>query len=72
MNFLENEARAGSELARLSSDPALALHPDPTFHAQFRDADETDYCEADFAEFSKPPAPPTWVAGVACRRAAKE
>jgi hypothetical protein len=41
-NFVDDERLLRSELARLSSDPTLALHPDPRFRAKFRNPDETD------------------------------
>ena len=34
------ESVCTSELERLSSDPALAKHPDPKFRPKFRDPDE--------------------------------
>ena len=34
------ESMYTSELERLSSDPALAKHPNPKFQAKFRDPDE--------------------------------
>jgi hypothetical protein len=36
----ERETIYTSELEKLTSDPTITKHPDPKFHARFRDPDE--------------------------------
>ncbi len=64
-----------SELESQTTDPTLAKHPDPAFHAKFRDPDEL--CEEEpvtvgAEEYSEHRAQPAWFDSQAWRRSPKE
>jgi hypothetical protein len=64
-----------SELEGQTTDPALTKHPDPAFHAKFRDPDEL--CEEEpvmvgAEEYSEHRAQPAWFDSQAWRRSPKE
>jgi hypothetical protein len=51
----ERETHYTSELEKLTSDPTITKHPDPKFHASFRDPDELGEEEpAEVEEFTAP------------------
>jgi hypothetical protein len=69
-----HSAKVASELATLSSDPALTIRPDPAFRVKFRNADEimeTDFKEA---ETGTPLflTPQPWTDATSLRRSPKE
>jgi hypothetical protein len=73
IDLMQNERI--SELAMLSSDPALALKPDPMFRAQFRNPDEI--IEGDFNGIeanTRPPfaTPQPWACATSLRRSPKD
>src|SRR5262249_4990641 len=72
--FIENE-RVVSELAMLSSDPALTSRPDPTFRVKFRNPDEIMECDLKgigVGSYPVPPPPPTWTSATFWRRSPKD
>jgi hypothetical protein len=74
-DFVQNERAAVSELAALSRDPALTFRPDPTFRAQFRNADEIIEDGFEGIDASARPvfiAPPRWTYPALWRRCPKE
>jgi hypothetical protein len=73
VDFMQNERV--SELAMLSSDPALALKPDPMFRAQFRNPDEIMECDFKWTNAGPnhiPMFPPTWTGATFWRRSPKD
>ena len=74
-DFVENEIVAVSELAKLSSDPALTSRPDPTFRPRFRNPDEiidNDFGPLDAGSYPVPIVPPTWMGAASWRRSPKD
>lgn len=74
-DFVENVIVAVSELATLSSDPALTSRPDPTFRPKFRNPDEiidSDFGRLDVASHPVLTVPPTWMGAALWRRSPKD
>jgi len=73
--FVENARVAVSELAMLSSDPALTFRRDPTFRAKFRNADEiieSDFNQIEVGSHSGPTSPSSWTGAILWRRSPKD
>jgi len=73
-DFMHND-RVVSELAMLSSDPALARKPDPRFRAKFRNPDEIiedDFKWTNAGPHPVPTLPPTWTSATFWYRSPKD
>ena len=72
---VENEIVAVSELATLSSDPALASRPDPAFRPKFRNPDEiidNDFDRFDLGSHPVHALRPIWTGAALWRRSPKD
>jgi hypothetical protein len=73
--LVENAGLAVSELAMLSSDPALTFRSDPTFCAKFRNADEiieSDFKQIEVGSHSGFTSPSSWTGTTLWRRSPKD